>query len=57
VFVFYIVIRVVQDISNNSSIQSGTIILFINAVDKAVWLANCVPSSGYTYLKISVQLV
>lgn len=56
-FVFYIVIRVVQDISNNSSIQSGTIILFINAVDKAVWLANCVPSSGYTYLKISVQLV
>ena len=47
-FVFYIVIHIVHDINNDNSIQSGTIILFISAVDKAVCLANCLPSLGYT---------
>lgn len=45
--VFYIVIPAVRDFNNDNSIQSGTIILFINAVDKAVCLANCMQSLGY----------
>jgi len=48
VYVVYIVFHVVHDIDNDNSIQSGTFILFTNAVDKAVCLANYTPSSGYT---------
>jgi len=44
VYVVYIVFHVVHDVNNVNSIQSGTIILFINAVDKAVYLANYMPS-------------
>lgn len=43
-----VVFHVVHEINNDNNIQSGTIILFINAVDKAVCLANYMPSSGYT---------
>jgi len=48
VYVVYIVFHVVHVINNDNSIQSGTIILFINRVDKAVCLANYMPSLGYT---------
>ena len=47
-YVVCIVFHVVHDIGNDNGIQCDTIILFINAVDKALCLVNYTPSSGYT---------